>query len=112
MAAPPAETLARAFAALSGRVPRLEWLTAPEEGELGRTGDPVDDLRAILAVHPMREADARAYLERGGLGARNLDRLIARGILSRLHHAAERFVALRRSPEEAPRSDITHGGDR
>lgn len=112
VSAPPAGTLARAFAALAERVPRLEWLTAPEEGAFGCIGDPVDDLRAILAVHPMREAAAREYLERAGLGTQALDRLLAEGNIDQLQHGGERFVALHRPLAGATPGELAPAGDR
>jgi wyosine [tRNA(Phe)-imidazoG37] synthetase (radical SAM superfamily) len=73
VAAPSAEVLARAYRAFAGIVPVAVLLGGEDPGSFGQSGDPVADLLAIVAVHPMRERAALAYLARrsGALGDAN-----------------------------------------
>jgi wyosine [tRNA(Phe)-imidazoG37] synthetase (radical SAM superfamily) len=67
MARPPGEAaLVRAHEIVRRHLPEVGLLTAGEEGPFGRTGDPAEDLLAILAVHPMRVASVGRYLEEAG----------------------------------------------
>jgi wyosine [tRNA(Phe)-imidazoG37] synthetase (radical SAM superfamily) len=99
-AVPPApEVVVQAFHLMTRRLPRVELLVGEEEGRFGRTGKPIEDLLGILAVHPMREERARAYLRNAGAAPGALDRLLADGRVITASHAGHTFVLrpLRRS---------------
>jgi wyosine [tRNA(Phe)-imidazoG37] synthetase (radical SAM superfamily) len=92
-----------AYELLAARLGRVELLTGDEEGGFGRTGDPVDDLLGILAVHPMKEETARRYLEDAGASAAVLETLLASGRALRVPYRAKIFLTrplapARRSP--------------
>jgi hypothetical protein len=77
---------------MTRRLPRVELLVGEETGSFGRSGKPVEDLLGILAVHPMREERARAYLREGGAVPGVLDRLLADGRVITACHAGHTFV--------------------
>jgi wyosine [tRNA(Phe)-imidazoG37] synthetase (radical SAM superfamily) len=107
---PDGRTLARALEIVSARCPAVELLAAPEPGSFDRTGDPVEDLLAILAVHPMRESVARDFLEAGSELAA-LDRLLAAKRVERVEFGGEAFLvrtrerAIGRQPHRIPGGD-------
>jgi wyosine [tRNA(Phe)-imidazoG37] synthetase (radical SAM superfamily) len=98
---PPPEVVVQAFRLMAGRLPRVELLVREEEGRFGRTGNPTEDLLGILAVHPMREERARAYLRDAGTAPGVLDRLLADGRVITASYGGHAFVMrpLRRSGE-------------
>jgi wyosine [tRNA(Phe)-imidazoG37] synthetase (radical SAM superfamily) len=98
--APCEATLVAAFETLAARLPRVELLTGDESGPFGRSGDPVTDLLAILAVHPMQEPAARRYLAEGG-GRPGLEALLANGQVVRVSHRGRPFVTLGLTPVRA-----------
>ena len=109
-ALPPDERhLVAAYEILAARLPRVELLTGDEEGGFGRTGDPAGDLLGILAVHPMREAAARRYLEENGAGPAALDALLADGRVVRVEHLGRVFLArgLTVSPSHRPPAEAS-----
>lgn len=62
-ARPPCETsLARAYGIFAERQVGVEMLLGYEGDAFASTGDPVEDLLSITAVHPMREAAVRRLL--------------------------------------------------
>jgi wyosine [tRNA(Phe)-imidazoG37] synthetase (radical SAM superfamily) len=67
----------RAFQCFAERLPRVELLTHFEGTAFGITGDPIQDLLGITAVHPIREDAALSLLAREGAGRSILDRLIS-----------------------------------
>jgi wyosine [tRNA(Phe)-imidazoG37] synthetase (radical SAM superfamily) len=75
------ETFNRAFQRFSERLPRVELLTGFEGTEFGTTGDVVQDLLSITAVHPMREDAALALLAKNQADRGVLDRLVAENLL-------------------------------
>lgn len=91
--APGASTLASAYGLVANHLPKVEWLTGRESSEFDATGDVRAALLAILAVHPMREGDARKLLVRGGAGPGALEDLIDAGRVVRLEFGREAFVA-------------------
>jgi wyosine [tRNA(Phe)-imidazoG37] synthetase (radical SAM superfamily) len=90
--APRPEVAVQVFHLMARRLPRVELLVSEEEGRFGRTGNPTEDLLGILAVHPMREDRARAYLRDAGAAPGVLDRLLADGRVITALHAGRTFV--------------------
>ncbi len=95
VAPPPEEAVLVAYELLREHVARLELLAHPEEGPFGVGGDPVEDLMGILAVHPMREEGARAYLEGSGADPAVLDHLLTKGWVARVRYDGKGFVVRR-----------------
>jgi wyosine [tRNA(Phe)-imidazoG37] synthetase (radical SAM superfamily) len=93
---PPDESmLVRAYEIMQARLPRVEILAADETGTFTHTGDPVEDLLAILAVHPMREAAVLAYLHDAGADPLLPDRLIRDDRVARVSYRGETFFVRR-----------------
>ncbi len=89
--APDAEALTAAYHLFRERLPRVEYLTAEEGDAFAATGDVVEDLLSISAVHPMREDAVRAMLARGGREWRVVVELIAAGRLRETRYQGQRF---------------------
>jgi wyosine [tRNA(Phe)-imidazoG37] synthetase (radical SAM superfamily) len=71
------EVFNRAFQRFAERLPRVELLTGFEGTAFGTTGDVVQDLLSITAVHPLREDAALALLASNQADRGVLDRLVA-----------------------------------
>ena len=93
--APSEESVLRAYEIMKRRLPSVELLVSGEEGEYRRTGDPLDDLCAILAVHPMRESAVSRYLAEVGLGDDGLETLVHSSRVRRLEYRGEVFFVRR-----------------
>jgi wyosine [tRNA(Phe)-imidazoG37] synthetase (radical SAM superfamily) len=83
--------LVRAYAAYAARLPRVELLTGHEVGDFAHTGDAREDLLAITAVHPMREAAVRRLLAEDGADWAVIEALLAADALRAVEHAGQRF---------------------
>jgi wyosine [tRNA(Phe)-imidazoG37] synthetase (radical SAM superfamily) len=93
---PPDEgVVVQAHACLAEHLPCVEWLVAEEEGTFARTGDATADLLGILAVHPLREEEARAYLTEAGCEPDLLDRLVSVGRITKVRYRNRSFVTRR-----------------
>jgi len=102
---PSEEAVVRAFQRLRARLPQVELLTAFEGTDFSSTGDPVQDLLAITAVHPMREDAVLALLARSGAGPEVLERLLAEDRLRKVRYRDQDFYVRRlASPVEDPQS--------
>jgi wyosine [tRNA(Phe)-imidazoG37] synthetase (radical SAM superfamily) len=86
------ETLARACAALRKVLPDVELLGDEAPGSFDSTATPLDDLLAILAVHPMRAADVRRFAADTGLEPRAVDRLLREGRARRVRWRGKTFL--------------------
>lgn len=84
-------TLIRAYALLSAKLQSVELLTGQETGEFAHTGDACDDLLAVTAVHPMREAQVRRLLGKDGADWSLVEALLSAGELITVEHAGELF---------------------
>lgn len=95
---PPDEaTLLRAWTIFSARVPYVETLAQIANEGFAATSGSESDLIAALAVHPMPEAAVRQDLERIGVSATLVDRLVADKRLERIDYSRRVFLAARRS---------------
>jgi len=92
---PDAAALVRAHEIFVGKVPSAELLVSPEEGTFGRTGDPVQDLLAILSVHPMREPIAARYLDEAGADPGVITELIRDRRLERVGYRGDMYLICR-----------------
>ncbi len=92
--APSEASVLRAYEIMRRRLASVELLVSGEEGEFRRTGDPLDDLCAILAVHPMKESAVSRYLAEVGLGDDGLETLVHSRV-RRLEYRGEVFFVRR-----------------
>lgn len=96
---PPSEQrVTEAYQLLSGRVPRVEYLIGYEGNAFASSGDVVEDLLSITAVHPMREEAVRALLSRAGAEWTVVEALIRRGLLKETRYGERRFYVRRMAP--------------
>jgi wyosine [tRNA(Phe)-imidazoG37] synthetase (radical SAM superfamily) len=103
---PPAEHWARppdegvinsAYQVLREKVDRVEYLIGYEGTEFSVTGDVVEDLLSITAVHPMREDAVCALLARAEADWAVVEALVEEGRLAETRHDGRSFY-LRRLP--------------
>jgi wyosine [tRNA(Phe)-imidazoG37] synthetase (radical SAM superfamily) len=83
--------LTRAYEIFSARLPSVALLTGHEIGEFAHTGDARDDLLAVTAVHPMREADVRRLLSKDQADWALVEDLLAEGVLKSSTYEGERY---------------------
>lgn len=89
---PPSEkNLNQAFQVLSRRLSRVEYLIGYEGDAFTSTGNVVEDLLSITAVHPMREAAVKALLSRTGCSWDVVTALIGEGQLKEVAYGGARF---------------------
>jgi len=120
----------RAYVAVPTRPPAAPWVQAPSRAAARHaadifraaelpttclveevddpfvvTGDPADGLVGIVAVHPMTEAAARAYLDRAGADWSVARGLLDQGRIVRVRYGRQVFLraATGRRPATAPR---------
>ena len=99
--APDEERLVRAHVLYSERLPDVELLLGHEVGAFAHTGDPLGDLLAITAVHPMREVAVRRLLAEDGASWQLVEQLLADGTLRAVEHAGTVFLLRPVSRERA-----------
>lgn len=89
---PPSEAaVARGYEIFRAFHPRVEVLLGYEGDAFASTGDPLQDLLGITAVHPMREAAVRRLLRRGGVEWDAVRDLMERGVLARADYGPHRY---------------------
>lgn len=91
------EATNHAFQCFAARLPRVELITGFEGTGFGATGDAVQDLLGITAVHPMRDDAARALIEKCNASPSVIDRLIADGQLRAVTYEGHTFYVRRLS---------------
>ncbi len=92
------QTLNTAYQIFSKRLSRVEYLIGYEGNAFASTGNVVDDLLSITAVHPMREEAVAALLNRLNKGWEIVRELINDGSLMELEYQGKKFYA-RRLPQ-------------
>lgn len=92
---PDEHTLNRLFQVFAERVPRTEYLIGYEGDAFASTGDIVEDLLSITAVHPMRSDAVFALLEAGGHSRDVLERLLEDGKIARSRYSGHTFYVRR-----------------
>lgn len=88
---PAPETLNRVFQRVSERFDRVELLTGYEGDAMASTGDFVHDVLAIAAVHPLRESQVMALLDKTRADRRLVDTLLRDGRLRAVEYNGRRF---------------------
>lgn len=84
--------LKRAQAILEEHVANVELLSGERAGSYAPTSQPIDDLLAILAVHPMRMVEVESFLKRADLGHDVLPRLVDEGRVRLVQHRGQTFA--------------------
>lgn len=93
---PPADDcINRAYQIFSERLEQVELLVGYEGDLFALTGDVVQDLLSITAVHPMREDAVKKFLEQAGKGWDAAQRLIDAGQIVKTEYAGDRFYLRR-----------------
>lgn len=89
---PPAEeVLVQAYAIFAEHLPRVELLIGYEGNAFAASGDGVEDLLSITAVHPMREEGVRELLAEDGASWKVVEDLMKAGVLVRLEYGGHKF---------------------
>ena len=83
--------LIRAHQIFAQRLPHVELLTGHEVGHFAHTGNAREDLLAITAVHPLREAAVRHLLAEDRADWSLIETLLAKGALERVEYEGEQF---------------------
>jgi wyosine [tRNA(Phe)-imidazoG37] synthetase (radical SAM superfamily) len=100
---PPAEQIvARAHQILERKVDRVELLIGYEGNAFASTGNPVEDLLAITAVHPMQEQAVAQLLERTGADWTVVGELRDRGQLVQTEYGGKKFFLRAFSKKREP----------
>jgi wyosine [tRNA(Phe)-imidazoG37] synthetase (radical SAM superfamily) len=97
-ALPSEESLCRAYQIFSERVKRVELLVGYEGDSFDLTGNGERELLAIAAVHPMREAAVRKFLQQAGESWQVVEKLIDQGQLVKIEYQGNSFYL--RRPEK------------
>ena len=92
---PSEESINRAYQIFSARVKRVELLVGYEGDSFDFTGNVESDLLAIAAVHPMREAAVRKFLQQAQRGWEVVERLIEQGQLVKTEYQGSSFYLRR-----------------
>ncbi|AHL21733.1 radical SAM protein [Thermococcus nautili] len=86
------ETINLAYQLFSERLGgKVEYLIGYEGNAFASTGNVVEDILSITAVHPMREEALRELLEKNNAGWDVVERLLEEGKLIRLNYRGETF---------------------
>jgi wyosine [tRNA(Phe)-imidazoG37] synthetase (radical SAM superfamily) len=96
---PSPEVCNRAYQIFTARIERVEYLLGYEGNTFANTGDPLEDILSITAVHPMREDALEMFLKRKGADLSLVNELIRQEKLKCTLYGGEKFYArvLRRS---------------
>lgn len=92
---PDEATLNRVYQIISHRFSRLELMTGYEGNAFATTGDVVEDLLSITAVHPMREEAVRALLAQAGEKWDRVEAMVAQNQLIQTEYAGQLFYVRR-----------------
>jgi wyosine [tRNA(Phe)-imidazoG37] synthetase (radical SAM superfamily) len=82
-----------AYQTFNKRLGRVEYLIGYEGNAFSSTGNAVDDLLSITAVHPMREDAVMELLNHSGTERETAQKLINDGRLVALEYQGEKFYA-------------------
>jgi wyosine [tRNA(Phe)-imidazoG37] synthetase (radical SAM superfamily) len=94
------QSLNTAYQAFSKKLGEIEYLINYEGNAFASTGNTVDDLLSIAAVHPMREEAVAELLEKTRTDWGTIQKLISDGSLVELEYQGKKFYAgrYRRKP--------------
>jgi wyosine [tRNA(Phe)-imidazoG37] synthetase (radical SAM superfamily) len=98
---PPAEAgVNHVYQTVSQQVEHVELLTGYEGNAFAASGNPVADLLAITAVHPMREEAVRELLAKAGAGWELVEGLLDEHRLVQTEYQGRKFY-MRRLEQQA-----------
>jgi len=91
-ARPPDEvSLSRAYEIFSAKIPATECITGYEESTFAVTGNIVEDILSITAVHPMRENALRDCVLKAGADWSIIENLLDRKEIIKTEYKGEKF---------------------
>ena len=89
--APDEATINLVYQTVSQQVRRVELLTGYEGNAFASTGDLVEDLLSISAVHPLREDAVAGLLSKSGADWEQVQRLLDEGRLVQTEYQGRKF---------------------
>jgi wyosine [tRNA(Phe)-imidazoG37] synthetase (radical SAM superfamily) len=87
------QSINAAYQTFSERLSRVEYLTGYEGNEFASSGNVIEDLLSITAVHPMREEAVAELLNRLDTDWETVQELINNGSLVQVEYQGRRFYA-------------------
>jgi wyosine [tRNA(Phe)-imidazoG37] synthetase (radical SAM superfamily) len=96
------QSLNTAYQIFSKKLGKIEYLIGYEGNAFVSTGNAVDDLLSITAVHPMREDAVAEFLEKTRNDWRTIQELIDSHSLVELEYRGKKFYARKISQEAVP----------
>jgi len=103
---PDEQVLHRAYWIFCDRMERVEYLIGYEGNAFAFTGDVVQDLLDITAVHPMREDAVSDYLARAKGQWTVVRQLVAEGQLVEVEHGGHTFYLRKLGVSRGPRDGV------
>ncbi|MBN1160497.1 MAG: radical SAM protein [Dehalococcoidales bacterium] len=97
------QSLNTAYQIFSEKLDKIEYLIGYEGNAFASTGNAVDDLLSITAVHPMREDALAEFIENTGTGWNTIQELVDTGNLIILDYQGKKFY-LRKLPAHSHNS--------
>jgi wyosine [tRNA(Phe)-imidazoG37] synthetase (radical SAM superfamily) len=88
---PGEDTIVRAYEIFNKNLKNVQYLIGYEGDAFSPAGDPLRDLLAITAVHPMREEAVRQFLARAGRDWTLIQELVNQGQIKQVDFAGHRF---------------------
>jgi wyosine [tRNA(Phe)-imidazoG37] synthetase (radical SAM superfamily) len=96
------QTINAAYRIFAERLPAVEYLIGYEGNAFASTGNVIDDLLSITAVHPMREEAVAEFLVNARTDWETIQELIDDGSLVDLEYQGKKFY-MRKLPKMRPR---------
>jgi wyosine [tRNA(Phe)-imidazoG37] synthetase (radical SAM superfamily) len=93
--APAEEILNMAFQIFAEHIEHVEYLIGYEGDAFASTGDAVQDVLGITAVHPMRQEAVETLFSTAGVDISLIDRLVEQRKLVRLNYEGKDFLVRR-----------------
>jgi wyosine [tRNA(Phe)-imidazoG37] synthetase (radical SAM superfamily) len=88
---PSEDTIVQSYEILNENLENVQYLIGYEGDSFSSTGDPVRDLLAITAVHPMREEAVRQFLSKADRDWSLIQELLDQGKIREVYFAGNRF---------------------
>lgn len=92
--APNEAVITKAFAIFASRIPRVELIIGYPAASFQRGHNLLKELPAILAVHPMQDADVQAFIHNDEAQAEAFRQLVSQGIIISTWHQGITFWTL------------------
>lgn len=85
------DMIVQAYEIFNAKLKNVQYLMGYEGDSFSPTGDPIRDLLAITAVHPMREEAVRHFLTKADRDWRFMQELLNQGKIKEVYFAGNRF---------------------